>query len=591
MQGRRSGLDSFPETFDLNQGSFRNNNSTDRSASWHTRLSPDESRLSNHMLEPHDGNINCMSAANNRAQSNRGWDHGESSSSGNNMQEQPCDGDSKTRLAWYSSSGSCSGTDVISEDWSSEPSNIRSTSYVGNQVTDRSQNMQNSSSTRASLNLGSNHGHVRSGYFGTEQIQTFYASSSSTGTSSGSSSTSSENNDASGPSFGTLGSSCKRKAHEGTSGHFDAGGSSNSNQPMENIMQHPIPGCCTAPGNLGISSGPPSVSCTNHLEQLNSRSGVGTSRVRPGRFLSSSVQGIAENPARNFALRSNPGHRESVPFDTSRGTSVGHSSVYAAQPQSQPIPNTNSLELISPMTLPMNPSNQPLVHVNETRGTHSNPWNGSFGSRRGSSSSFFLSGERGSGTHEDVNIRSSLRNNPEYPVIVPAPETRDILEDQIDWSFTPGTSLSSRNYSSGSRIGPSSGGRSSSTSLPHRTHTSQDQQRLLEAVPWIPFPRIESDSGTERSAFALLPLASSSSDEMATVSHAQYRLDRRSAGFLMDMPGDDTNGSNVLAAVEGRHRLVCDFIEFLITFFSVKANGMYIIVYDSFGNLSRENCS
>ncbi|KAI3448117.1 hypothetical protein Pfo_004782 [Paulownia fortunei] len=575
MQGQRGGLNPFPETIDLNQGSFPDNTSMDRSASWDNRLNPVENRLSNYMLAPSDGNISCTSAANNCAQSNSGWDRGESSSSGNNLQEQASNDDSKTRLSWFSPFSACSGTDERSEDWSSEPSYIRSTSYVGNQVTDRSLNMQNCSSNRGSLNLNSNHGRVRennchrglgaglphtlykSGHSGTEQIPTIYVSSTNSGTSSGSYSSFSENSKASGPSFGTWGSSCKRKALEGTSGHFYPSGSSNSNQPMENIMQHSIPGCCTAPGNLSISSGPLNLSSTNHLERLNPRSVVGTSRISPGLFPSSSVPEIAENPARSFALRSNLGHHESVPFDTPRGTSARHSRVYVAQPQSQPISNSDTLELMSPMNPNIN-LNEPLIHVNEARGMHSYPWNGSFSSRRGSSSSsYMLSGERGSGAHEDVNVRSSLRDNPEYPMIVSAPQTRNILQEQIDWSFTPGTSVSSRNHSSGSRIGPSSGGRSSSTAwLPHQNQTSQDHQRLSEAAPWIPFPHIESDSGIQRSSFVLSPFTSSSSDETATTSRAQHQSDQRSAAFWMDMPGGDDNGWNVLAAVEGRRRLI-----------------------------------
>ncbi|KAK4401666.1 E3 ubiquitin-protein ligase MBR2 [Sesamum angolense] len=132
------------------------------------------------------------------------------------------------------------------------------------------------------------------------------------------------------------------------------------------------------------------------------------------------------------------------------------------------------------------------------------------------------------------------------------------MQDQIDWSFAPGTSASSsRNHASGSRIGSGSGGRASSSAwLPHQNQTSQNHQRLSETAPWIPFPRVESESGIRRSHFALLPSASSSSDEAASSSRAQHQLDQRSAAFLMDVPGDDNNGWRALAAVEGRHRLI-----------------------------------
>lgn len=564
MQGQTNWNDSFPEAFDAHQGSP--NNSVDHLASPSNRLNPVESRLSNRRLSLHDGSISCTSTPSNRAR-------GESSSSGNNVHGQTLDDDSEMKLAWYSSYGASSGTDIGSEDWSRGPSTSISTSYVGNQVTDISENIQNYSSTP--LTFHPNHRHMRdnnchSGLGAgrphtlhepvrarTEEILVRRASSSNLGTSPCSSNTSTENNDVPGALFGTWGSSCKRKALEGSSGHFCPGGSSNSNWPTENTVQHPVPGRCTNSRNLSIS---PNVSSAGHLEQLNSRSGVGTSRARSGRFTSSSAQGITENPVRNFALRSTPGHRESVPFDTSSGPSVGHSTLYASQPQSHPISNSNSLELMSPMTLPLNLNNtlnEPYVNVNEAGRTHMNPWNGSFSSRRGSSSSSFpLSGERSSGAHEEVNFRTSLRNIPEYPTSVPATDTRDIYGDQIDWSFTPGTSLSSRNYT-GSSISPSSGGWSSNSSwLPHRNQTPQHQLRFAESVHWIPFPHIESDSGSQRSPFSLSHLASSSSDGRATSSHSQHQPDRRPAAFLRDARGDDTNGRNILTAVESRHRRV-----------------------------------
>ncbi|XP_011088238.1 E3 ubiquitin-protein ligase MBR2 [Sesamum indicum] len=575
MQRGRGALDSFPEPIDLNQGSVASNTSMDHSASWGNMLNPVENRLSNYMLASTDGNVSCTNTANECGPSFSGWDRGESSSSAN-MQDE----DSKMRLGW-SSSFYASESDSRSEDWSFEPPNISSSSYVGNQVTGRSLNLQNYSSNCGSLNVSPNHGNLRehdyhrglgtgiphslykSGHSEMDQIPTFYASSSNIGTSAGSSSTFSENTDASGSSFGTWGSSCKRKALEGTSGQFYPGGSSSSNQPMEkSVMQHPFPGCYSAPGNLSISTGPLNLSPTNHSEQLNPSGGFGMTRVAPGSFRSSSVPGVAESSARNFIMRSNHGRHESIPFDTPRGTSVRNFGVYAAMP-SRPISNAESSELRSPATLPINPNStliQPhLMHVNEARGMHSYPWNGSFSSRGGSSSSsFVVSGERGPGASEEVNARSSRRNNLEYPMTISAPETRNVLQDQIDWSFAPGTSASSsRNHASGSRIGSGSGGRTSSSAwLPHQNQTSQNHQRLSETAPWIPFPRVESESGIRRSHFALLPSASSSSDEAASSSRAQHQLDQRSAAFLMDVPGDDINGWRALAAVEGRHRLI-----------------------------------
>ncbi|KAG8368402.1 hypothetical protein BUALT_Bualt15G0041800 [Buddleja alternifolia] len=542
MQRERSALDSFPEPFDLNQGSFPNNNSMDNSPSWDNMLEPVENRMSNYILASSDGNISCTNASNSCTQSFNGWDHGESSSSANNQQRGAHVDDSKTTVGW----SPCSVPDAASENWP----NISNTSFISNQVTGRSLHYQNYPSNRSSLNVTSNNDFHR-GPVATEQIPIFYTSSSNLGTSSGSSSTFLENNDASGASFGTRGSSCKRKALEGTSGQFCPGGSSSSNQPMgKNIMQDPVPNSYAPPGNLSISSGPLNLSPMNHSEQLNLSSGVGMSRAAPGYFPSSSNPVIAESSSRNFTIRSNP-----VPFNTPIGPSVRNFGVYASQQQSRALSSTDSSELRAPQSLPTNPTNtvnQPhLMHVNEARGTHSYPWTGTLASRGGSSSRSFM-GERAS----EVNVRSSRRNNLEYPMTISASETRDVVEDQIDWSFSRGASASSRNRSSGPQARPSSGGRASSASWLPQQNQNQNHQRLSEAASWIPFPRVESDSGIRRSHVALFPSASPSSNEVATTSRAHNQLDQRSASFLMDMAGDDVNGRRALSAVESRHRLI-----------------------------------
>ncbi|XP_057787387.1 E3 ubiquitin-protein ligase MBR2-like [Salvia miltiorrhiza] len=573
MQRGRSALNSFPEPFDLNQGSLPENTSMDHSTSWNNMLNPVENRLSNYILGTTDGNVSCINATDGAAQSFSGWDRGESSSSANNMQDGACGADSKTKLGWSSSFNACSGLDARSEDWSFPPSNATSSS---NSVTGRPLTMQSSNDASMNLNLNDGqswnhdchrgsgavlpHNIYKSGQSAMDQNPTFYASSSNIGIFSGRSSTSSENYDLAGPSFGSWGSSCKRKALEGTSGQFYPGGSSSANQPMDkSIMQHPAHGSYNTSGNLSISSGPVNLSSTNLVEQVNPSIGVGMSRVAPSPFPSSSVPGVAESSARHFAVRLNHGRHGPNPFDIPRSSSMRSSGVYTSH-LSRPMANTDSAELRSSITLPMNQNNsltQPhLMPVNEARGTHSYPWNGSLSSRGGSSSSsFIVSGERDHGAPEEINVRSSRRNNLEYPMTVSAPETRNVLPDQIDWSFAPGTSASSRNNPTGSRIGPSSGGRSYSGSwLPHQSPSSQNHQRLSESFPWIPIHRVESESGTSRSHFSLLPSASSSSDEAANSS--RHHLDQRSAALLMDIPGDDINGRRSLAAVEGRHRLI-----------------------------------
>ncbi|XP_073037316.1 E3 ubiquitin-protein ligase MBR2-like [Primulina eburnea] len=579
MQEERSTFNSFPETIDLNQGSFPNNTSIDYPSSWDNMVNPVENRLPNYMFASSDENIRCTNDTNNCGQRFCGWECGESSSSTNNLQDQACSDDPKTRLGRRPSFPDYFA--ARSEDKSFEQSHICSAGYVGNQVDGRCLSARNYNSNCGSLKVSSNHEYVReSGSYiklgsspphiqypcsltDTQHIHNFNASSSHVGSSVGDSSMYMENNETSGPCFSTWGTSCKRKAIEGTSGQSYHGGSSSTNQRMEEMMMHSVSGCYKDPGNLGIASGPLNLSQLNDPEQLNPSDGVGVNvgvnRASPAFFPSPRIPTSEQCPAINFSVTSNLEHCESDPLETSRGTSARHSSVHSSQLLSRPILSTNSLELRSPFELPLNPTNIPYqshsMHLNEVRGLPSHPWRESTLLDGGSSSSSVVFGERGSG----ANARSSYRTNSELPMIFPAPETRNYFHDQIDWSYAPGTSTSPRNHSSGSRSGPSSGGPDSSGAwLPHLNMASQIGQRLSEVAvaPWIPFLNIDSDSETQRSHSALFPSASSSSHEAASTSRAQHQPNQRSASFLTDIPDDDTSRRRALATVDRRHRLI-----------------------------------
>ncbi|CAI9769126.1 unnamed protein product [Fraxinus pennsylvanica] len=567
-------LDSFPDTIDLNQGSFSNDDTVDRSASWDNLLNPVESQLPNYMLSSSEGNISCINAVNSHTPSVCGWDVGESSSLANNLHHDVHSDVSRTRHGWSSSFNSFSGTDARTEDWSFESSNVISAGYGGNQATGRFLSMQNYGSNLGSLIENMNYGHAgendnqrgigagesptfyKFGQSESRQIPSFYASSNTRGTSG----ILLENDDTPGPSLDTWDLSCKRKALEGTSRQFCPGGSSSTSQPMENIIQHSVPFRYTSPGTLSISSDPGNLTKASHSEQINPRSGVGLNRVASGIHSSLSVPGIRESPARSFGVRSNLGH-QSVSFDTPICSDVRHSSVYAAQQPSRPISNIDSSEVRSPFSFPVNPSNpvyqSHTTHMSEARHTLPFPWNGSPNSRSGSSaSSLMLTGQRSSAVNEDVSFRNSLRNNADYPLFVSTPETRNMLQDQIDWSFVPRTSGSSRNHSSGSWIGSSSSVQTfPPTWTPHQNPTTQNQQRSVEFGPWAPSPFVESDSGIRRSHLSAMSSASE-----ATSSQVRNQTDQRSA-FLMAVPGGDISCWHALAADnDGRRILIRHFL-------------------------------
>ncbi|CAA2991569.1 E3 ubiquitin- ligase MBR2-like [Olea europaea subsp. europaea] len=583
MQGERSILDSFPETIDLNQGSFSNNDSVDHSAAWDDMLYPVENRLPNYMLSPSEGNNSCINTINSHARSVSGWNAGESSSSANNLQNEVHSDVSRMRHRWSSSFNACSGADARTEDWSFEPSNVNTAGYGGNQATDRYLSMPNYGSNSGSLNVNMNYGYAgenddqrgirsdqsqtfyKSGQSDSRQIPGFYTSSNSRGTSSGISGTLLENDDTPGPSLDTWGLSCKRKALEGTSRQFYPGGSSSSSQPIENMMQHSVPLRYVAPGGLSISSETGNLMRGSHSEQLNPMSGVGLDRVASGIHPSLSVPGIRESPARNFGVRSNLGH-QSMSFDMPINSDARHSSVYAAQQPSRPLSNIDSSELRAPFSFPINLSNpvnqSHAMHISEARSTLPFPWNGSPNARSGSSSgSLMLTGERSSAVNEDANFRNPLRNNAEHPLFISSPETRNMLQGQIDWSFVPGTSGSLRNSSSASRAGSGSSVRTIPPGwTPHQNPATQSQQTSSEFSFPAPFPFVESDSGIRRSHFSAMPSASSSSDEVGTSNQTRNQSDQRSA-FLMAVQGGDISGWRALAAdTDGRQRLVRHFL-------------------------------
>ncbi|XP_051146561.1 E3 ubiquitin-protein ligase MBR1-like [Andrographis paniculata] len=521
MQRERGVIDSSPETIDLNQDSIPSSGSMDQSNSW-TMLSTVENLLSNDVLSPPSGNACRTPASSDQIPSFSFWDQGESSSSTRNAPNGAPEDDSKARPGW-SSLPRTSGTHPRSADWHFVPSS--SVNYSTNITRDVGNSLPPAPPK-------SSHSEI-------EPNSTIYASSSHVGTSVSSSSNFCESDDAAGPSFGNWGSSCKRKALEGTSEQLYPSGSSSINP----LMPSSAPLYMTGPQNLSISSGSPNLSTSYRAENLHPSNGCAISIP----------QGVSERFARNFSVRSNQGRIDSAPSDTPRGTSVRHFGVNATQ-MPQPITHTESSGSRLPMRFQFNPNTSSqacITRLDEAGEAHTFHWDGSLNSLGASSS--------GSGAHQESNDRSSGRNNMDYLMTSSSPETRNISQHQVDWSFAPGASASasSRNLPSAPRIVLGSGGpTSSAVGFPHENQPQPNHQQLSEAAPWIPFPRGgESESGSRRRHFTVLPSASSS-DESTSTRNAQDQFRRSSAALLMEMPGDESNGWRTLPGVEGRNRLI-----------------------------------
>ncbi|KAL7002832.1 RING-type E3 ubiquitin transferase [Sarracenia purpurea var. burkii] len=579
MQGQSSAGSSFTETVDLN-------------------ISNDpESRLPNYMLSSAEGNFACTNAVGHGVRSFSSWDLGESSSSAN-LQNQGISDGLKVENGRSPFLGTRTGSDVRVGERRFGPSNILfreslASSIGGNQGTNIPLIMQNSSTSRTPLNINLNAGDTgSSGDSGqglepdachaiyklsgpeTEHTITADDSSDNVVTCAGNFGNLVESDGGSASSLGNWGSSCKRKALEGTSGQTYLGGSSNCSQQAESFSRHGVPARYSASSSLSMSLPPVNPhSVTSSPEQLNPRIGIGMRGVASDIFPPLSMPGIAESSSRNHGVRVNLGHHESVQFNSPpTGNGIRHSDVCPSYQPSRPLSLTGSLDL-RPTTLVAPSSNNP---PNQSHSTHIPdlsrnmlpfPFYGAVNSRAGgSSNSLMLSGDRGASLQDDANYGSTPRSNMDPPVFVPATEMANLAQDPNGWNLPTGNASTSASVPSSSRFGPSSVIRPFPTAwIPHHNPPAQNWQRLSEIVPPAFYPSDNSDSGGQRGHFP--PLHSGPSEETIMSSGANNQSHRapypRSA-LLMEVPGDDVHGWRALAAdIEGRHRLVSEIRQVL----------------------------
>ncbi|XP_058215833.1 E3 ubiquitin-protein ligase MBR2 [Rhododendron vialii] len=594
MQGKNSAGSSFSETVDLNQGCVSNDSGMNQSMDWDSMLNPVESQLSNYMRSSAEGNFARPNAVSVRGFSR--WDLGESSSSAN-VQSQGMDDGLKMDNGRSSSFGACPGSDAGAEEREFGPSNILLTENLtsgigGNRLTSRPSIMQSSTSTRIPLNINLNAGHAGSSSDSghglgpdsfhnmfklsgpeTEEIFAGNDSSDNVGTSSsGNSGYLMDNDGGSASSLANWGSSCKRKALEGTSGTYPSG-SSNLFQQAENFSRHGVPGRYNASSSLSISPPPVNSPSGTPPEQVNTRIGIGMRGVASEVFPPSSISGMAESSSRNYGVRVNLGHHESGLVNLpSTGNGIRHSDACPPHQSSRLLSFTDSLDLRPSNSASIAPtSNNPRNHSHSThiadwsRSMPPFPWNGALNSRAGgSSSSPMLLGDRSASVRDDANFGSNQRNNMEHPMFVPATEMTTLSQDPNNWNLSTGNPSTSSSVPSSSRFG---GPRLLPTAwIPHHNPTAQNQQRVSEFAPWTLFPSVDSEAGGQRSHFPPLHSVPSSEETMMSTGannqghHPPYPR----SGLLMEVPGDDVNAWRALAAdIEGRHRLVSEIRQVL----------------------------
>ncbi|KAJ4836347.1 hypothetical protein Tsubulata_007312 [Turnera subulata] len=586
MQRQRSAFGSFPEAIDIDQGSIANNAGMSQQSSLNNILNPLESRLSNNAVSSSEAA--CFNSITHDVQGFSGWNSGESSSR-LGLPNQMNDDAMKIEERWPSSAASHVAVPRL-EERRFEQTNIIFPGRA-NQVRNGPLFMRGSSSSHVQPNPNSTLGRmgdVGNAVHGTGAVlgpnrfnpggleigrtSPTNISSDDVGTSSGSSGYAvDETNGGSGPSLGSWGLSCKRRALEGTSGHSYSSGSSSGVPQTENVTWGAGFTCHGASSSLSLSTPLRSAPSVSPPEQLNPRLGFGMRGVTSDAFPSSSNVANGDQ-FRNFGRRITPGHQqEGIPFNLSTTGGPRRSGFWPSQHSSRPVPFSDSLDLRPTASATANASAaQVQPHNSLLRNPPPFLWNGSSSSRSGSPSSSVTPGERGVGLREEANLRSISRNSADHPMFGPATELRNMAQDPSSWSLATGNMSTSSSIPS-SRIGPSSSIHPLPTPgwIPHPNQPSHNQ-RFPEFPPWSLFPSVDPEGG-HSGHFPSLSSGPPSSQEtgMSSGSNSQgHNLPFQRSAFLAEGQGDEALGMprslRALAAdIEGRHRLISEIRQVL----------------------------
>ncbi|CAN1838700.1 Probable E3 ubiquitin-protein ligase RHG1A [Linum perenne] len=551
MQGQRGISGSLPETLDFDHGSPSGNPIRDQQLCLNNLRNPADERLSNFMLSPAHVNAYANPIDHERPNLSR-WSLGEpSSSSGRSDRSRD-----KQKMEYGSSSSANMLADGNSrlEERCHEPTRTLSLSTAD--VND--QFVQSSNPNGFPHNLNLNAGLMGQGDDGCPVMggQTLYKSS---GAEHGGALPFSgpenfllpassrgylmEVEARSGCSMDGRRQSCKRKAAEGQGQTSGNAGSS--------LFQHPEGSAWPGVPPREVRS---SLSLSAAPEQVNPRLGLG---VR-GLGTEGIAGPMAPSSQRNFRLRINPSHQESVPSSLfSSGSAVRNNNLQSSYHSSRHIPVDHSLDFrSSPAAESAIPQVQAAANPVPVLPQNVAPfrWNESSSSRPGSSSAPINLSDR-----EGGSSRSSARHLWEHPMFVPATELRTSARNPANRNTVGGNVTVPSNVSSASRSGSSSGVHlSAPTWVPHQS-PSRNSRRLAEYVRRSLFSSAASDPGTQISNH-------SSAEEVVlpsgTSNQGHHRAHPRSAPWI------ERQGDGVLripyplrtlsASSEGRSRLVSE---------------------------------
>ncbi|XP_010526955.1 PREDICTED: E3 ubiquitin-protein ligase MBR2-like [Tarenaya hassleriana] len=363
---------------------------------------------------------------------------------------------------------------------------------------------------------------------------------------------------------GGWGTSCKRKALQGASGHSFHGESPDSFVQTENGSWHTQYGASSSNLSLSIRS-QSSPNIINRSGQSEPRFGVAvTSNAFPSTRNgdSSSRHGKQLNPGQQ---------QDSVPFSSSSAETSLRSSVSSQQhltvnsPFLDPL-NVRSTPSIGGNSSSSNESQSNIIHLPSlTRNIHHFACNAASSSRSNSSSGQF-----------GLPRESPRSNSEHHHVFVPSTETRNPVLDQSYWSFSRGTPNVSGDYPFAPRAGPSPSIHSLQPNpawiLPPSS-SMHNQSRTSELAPWSIFSNVESESESARhgGSLPLLPTGPSVSlNETAVASGTSSRSHRprpRRSGLLLERQSNLLHlrhlGRRLAADNDARNQLIFEIRQVL----------------------------
>ncbi|XP_008793900.2 probable E3 ubiquitin-protein ligase HIP1 isoform X1 [Phoenix dactylifera] len=595
MQGQRSSVEPFTETFEFDNVSSSSNSAMDQQMYWNNLLlDPVETQnLPDYLVSHTDANMSYVNMGAQDGARLSIWNSGGSSSREHSLNHGSCDeikmehGRTPARIV------NVRGGPRI-EQSHSEAARVLPLENVNinlnaSQIDDE-QSLQDANLNAVSQNSEHNAGLVGSssevsetrlcphptyapGLLESDHVPSLNGPSNSCGNYSGGIGFMPEDGDGRpGSSLDGRRLACKRKNVEGVPGQSSASGSAIFIDQDENSLLHPALSSYNPATSLNIGSSSDYLSVENpYEEELNAGVGTIMRGAASESYPSAGTAGHAESSRRSFRIRMNPAHQHDIspPNLWSSGNTVNRFNVWSPnQPPFHPAPFSQPLE---PMPIGASSSSQSQPHMRVIPGLpqplYHFPWSGASSSRVGSSPISVNPEERVIALSEDPNSRNMTISNASD--FVPTPDMRHLVQDRTNWNPSDrstsiaGNGVPTSQTATSSGVYPTLG----PTWVPHQNLPTRYPRSLSEVVRQSLFPSGVSESGGQTSNFSpQRPCHSITSQGRGHQSGAVFRGHQQQhmrSAFSVDRQNDSVLGvplsvRSVAAAREGRSRMISE---------------------------------